>query len=79
MFEHRCPNNTLPIFYKTGKKYQGAPIGCRCFLEAEFVVSTRRAPLEVHQPRLETDSTSIALAVLSQRVAIFFFADDRFT
>ena len=24
VFEHRCPNNTLPIFYKTGKKYQGA-------------------------------------------------------
>ena len=24
VFEHRCPNNTLPFFCKTGKKYQGA-------------------------------------------------------
>jgi predicted nucleic acid-binding Zn-ribbon protein len=22
-FPHRCPNNTLPIFYKTGRQYQG--------------------------------------------------------
>ena len=29
-----------------------------------------------HQRRLEIDFTSIALAVLSQRVPIFFFADD---
>ena len=30
-----------------------------------------------HQRRLEIDFTGIALPVLSQRVAIFFFADDR--
>ena len=23
LFPHRCPNNTLPIFYKTGRKYKG--------------------------------------------------------
>ena len=24
LFPHRCPNNTLPIFYKAGRKYKGA-------------------------------------------------------
>ena len=23
LFPHRCPNNTLPVFYKTGRKYKG--------------------------------------------------------
>lgn len=23
VFEHRCPNNTLPVFYKEGRSYQG--------------------------------------------------------
>ena len=31
-----------------------------------------------HQRRLKTDFTSIALPVLSHRVAIFFFADDTY-